>query len=71
MSPTMTFAYLFWCLCLFLCYRWSDENNQGGYVNQGWYLMNKLQGIKQSITQEQAQTPEQRSQGYSWKHFRF
>jgi hypothetical protein len=49
-------------------YRWSDENNQGGYVNQGWYLMNKLQGIKQSITKEQAQTPEQISEGHSWTH---
>ena len=49
-------------------YRWNDENNQGGYVNQGWYLMNKLQGIKQSITQEQAQTPEQISESSSWKH---
>ena len=49
-------------------YRWSDEMNQGGYVNQGWYLMNKLQGIKQSITKEQAQTPEQISESSSWKH---
>ena len=49
-------------------YRWNDENNQGGYVNQGWYLMNKLQGIKQSITQEQAQTPEQISENRSWLH---
>jgi hypothetical protein len=30
--------------------------------------MNKLQGIKQSITKEQAQTPEQISEGYSWTH---
>ena len=22
-------------------YRWNDEMNQGGYVNNGWYLMNK------------------------------
>ena len=49
-------------------YRWNDEMNQGGYVNQGWYLMNKLQGIKQSITKEQAQTPEQISESSSWKH---
>ena len=41
---------------------------QGGYVNNGWYLMNKLQGIKQSITKEQAQTPEQISEGHSWTH---
>ena len=38
--------------------------NQGGYVNNGWYLMNKLQGIKQSITKEQAQTPEDIRAGY-------
>ena len=49
-------------------YRWNDEMNQGGYVNQGWYLMNKLQGIKQSITQEQAQTPEQISENRNWLH---
>ena len=49
-------------------YRYNNETNEGGYVNQGWYLMNKLQGIKQSITQEQAQTSDQRSQGYSWTH---
>ena len=49
-------------------YRYNNETNEGGYVNQGWYLMNKLQGIKQSITQEQAQTPEQRSEGHSWTH---
>ena len=49
-------------------YRWNDEMNQGGYVNNGWYLMNKLQGIKQSITQEQAQTPEQISENRNWLH---
>ena len=30
--------------------------------------MNKLQGIKQLITREQAQTPEQVSEGHSWRH---
>ena len=49
-------------------YRWNDEMNQGGYVNNGWYLMNKLQGIKQSITKEQAQTPEQISENRNWLH---
>ena len=49
-------------------YRWNDETNQGGYVNTGWYLMNKLQGIKQSITKEQAQTPEQISENRNWLH---
>ena len=49
-------------------YVYNNENNQRGYVNQGWYLMNKLQGIKQSITKEQAQTPEQISEGHSWTH---
>ena len=49
-------------------YRWNDENNTHHYINRGWYLMNKLQGIKQSITQEQAQTPEQISENRSWLH---
>ena len=49
-------------------YRYNNETYEGGYVNQGWYLMNKLQGIKQSITKEQAQTPEQISESSSWKH---
>ena len=49
-------------------YRYNNETNEGGYVNQGWYLMNKLQGIKQSITKEQAQTPEQISENRSWLH---
>ena len=49
-------------------YRYNNETNEGGYVNNGWYLMNKLQGIKQSITKEQAQTPEQVSEGHSWTH---
>ena len=49
-------------------YRWNDENNTHHYINRGWYLMNKLQGIKQSITKEQAQTPEQISERSSWKH---
>ena len=49
-------------------YRWNDETNQGGYVNTGWYLMNKLQGIKQSITKEQAQTPEQIRENRNWLH---
>ena len=49
-------------------YRWNDENNTHHYINRGWYLMNKLQGIKQSITQEQAQTPEQISENSSWLH---
>ena len=49
-------------------YRWNDETNQGGYVNTGYYLENKLKGIKQLITREQAQTPEQISEGHSWTH---
>ena len=49
-------------------YRWNDEMNQGGFVNNGWYLMNKLQGIKQSITKEQAQTPEQIRENRNWLH---
>jgi hypothetical protein len=49
-------------------YRWNDETNQGGYVNTGYYLENKLKGIKQLITREQAQTPEQISEGHTWRH---
>ena len=49
-------------------YRWNDETNQGGYVNQGYYLENKLKGIKQLITREQAQTPEQISENLTWRH---
>ena len=49
-------------------YRYNNETNEGGYVNQGWYLMNKLQGIKQSITKEQAQTPEQIRENRNWLH---
>jgi hypothetical protein len=49
-------------------YRWNDETNQGGYVNTGYYLENKLKGIKQLITREQAQTAEQISEGHTWRH---
>ena len=46
----------------FVEYRWSinvDEPNR-------YRLRNKLNGIDRVITQQQAQTPEQISQGHSW-----
>ena len=49
-------------------YRWNDETDQYGYVNQGFHLINKLKGVKRLITKEQAQTPEQISEGHSWRH---
>ena len=48
-------------------YRWNDEMNQGGYVNQGFHLINKLQGVKRLITKEQAQSPEQIANGSNWQ----
>ena len=48
-------------------YRWNDETNQGGYVNQGFHLINKLQGVKRLITKEQAQSPEQIANGGNWQ----
>ena len=39
-----------------------DESNR-------YHLINKLQGIKQPITKQQAQTPEQQAEEYSdWQH---
>ena len=48
-------------------YRWNNEMNQGGYVNQGFHLINKLQGVKRLITKEQAQSPEQIANGGNWQ----
>jgi len=41
-------------------YNWNSQSGQDEY-----YLINKLQGIKQPITKQQAQTPEQDS---DWQH---
>ena len=44
-------------------YSWSSGTNNGYYE-----LRNKLKGVRQTITREQAQTPEQRTSEYSeWK----
>ena len=41
-------------------YDWREESNNR------YHLINKLKGIDQHITQQQAQTEEQISQGHSW-----
>ena len=44
-------------------YSWSTGDNDGHYE-----LRNKLKGVRQTITREQAQTPEQQAQEYgSWR----
>jgi len=35
------------------------ENQEDRYNNRGWFLRNNNRGVRQMITQEQAQTPEQ------------
>ena len=42
-------------------YDWREENNNR------YHLINKLKGIDQHITQQQAQTEEQISDGHSWR----
>ena len=42
-------------------YKWG---NYGGDSNRRYELINKLKGVKQVITKEQAQTPEQQAQEY-------
>ena len=44
-------------------YSWSSGDSSSRYK-----LINKLQGIRQTITREQAQTPEQISDGHDWRH---
>ena len=38
--------------------------SEGYYTNAGYHLINKLKGVKQLITREQAQTPDQIRQDY-------
>jgi hypothetical protein len=45
-------------------YYYNSETEDSGYRNQGYYLINKLKGVKQLITKEQAQTPEDIRAGY-------
>ena len=42
-------------------YDWRDNDSNGGY-----YLINKLKGIKQSIPRQQAQTPEDITEDRTW-----
>ena len=45
-------------------YQYDSETQEGYYSNQGYHLINKLKGVKQLITKQQAQTPEQIAQDY-------
>ena len=45
-------------------YQYNSETQEGYYSNQGYHLINKLKGVKQLITKQQAQTPEQIAQNY-------
>ena len=45
-------------------YQYDSETQRGYYTNQGYHIINKLKGVKQLITKEQAQTPEQLAQNY-------
>ena len=45
-------------------YSYNHETERGEYSNQGYHLINKLKGVKQLITKQQAQTPEQIAQDY-------
>ena len=44
-------------------YSWNTGNEYNTY-----YLINKLKGVKQLITREQAQTPEQLASDNIWRH---
>jgi len=45
-------------------YRYDSETSEGYYTDSGYHLINKLKGVKQLITREQAQTPDQIRQDY-------
>ena len=42
-------------------YSWRDSNGDGGY-----YLINKLKGIRRAIPRQQAQTPEDIAEDRTW-----
>ena len=42
-------------------YSWRNQNSEDEY-----YLRNKLKGVRQLITKQQAQTPEQIAENHSW-----
>ena len=45
---------------------WYVEYNWGWNSEPHYMLINKLKGVKQTITREQAQTPEQIAEDHSW-----
>ena len=45
---------------------WYVEYNWGYNSQPNYMLINKLKGIKQTITREQAQTPEQIAKDHNW-----
>ena len=45
-------------------YYYNSETEDSGYRNQGYYLINKLKGVRQLIAKQQAQTPEQIAEDY-------
>ena len=48
-------------------YRWDNERQESIEITPaGYYLINKLKGISRVVTQQQAQTEEQISQGNDW-----
>jgi hypothetical protein len=44
----------------------ADYNYQSNDTRHDYFLINKLMGVKQSITRQQAQTDEQIREGYGW-----
>tara|TARA_R100001440_G_scaffold57511_3_gene77376 strand:+ start:134 stop:589 length:456 start_codon:yes stop_codon:yes gene_type:complete len=46
---------------------YDTENREDRYANQGWFLRNNNRGVRQMITQEQAQSPEQIANGGNWQ----
>ena len=50
-------------------HEWDIERQERVEVTPaGYYLTNKLRGISRVITRQQAQTPEQISDGHVWRH---
>jgi hypothetical protein len=44
-------------------YHYDDDTNDNRHV---YFLVNRLMGVRHSITREQAQTPEQFRNNYGW-----
>ena len=47
---------------------WYVEYNWGYNSQPNYMLINKLKGVKQNITREQAQSPEDIERGHEWLH---